>query len=487
MKKRVTRRQFLIGAGAVTAAAATGVGVKELFNDECKCPPKPKLPANGVFPWKNWSGALECTPGARIAPASTEELAAALKNSTGPVRPVGAGHSFSALVPTDGTLVSLARFSGIESHNPETLEATIGGGTRLGAIGEPLKAMGQAMINMPDIDQQTLAGSIATATHGTGLGIGSLSSFVTGFELVTVGGDVLWCDKDTNSDIFEAGKVSMGALGIMTKIRMQNQEPYKLERKAWTQPVDDILSNLDTLGTDNRNVDIYFIPYSEVGAVITHNVVPDDTKVERLAEETNPLKDLQDAECYLGWSKALRKVALNFGLEQLEPEREVDWSHKIYPSVRNTRFNEMEYHLPYENGPAAMREILDTIYDKGLDINFPIEFRLVGEDKNAWLSPFEGREKTCSIAVHQYHDIDPTPYFSVIEPILKKHGGRPHWGKQHTMDAKELSKRYPNWDNFMRVRQQLDPEGRLLNPHLSKVLGVKPGVPKPAPQKAPAP
>jgi FAD-linked oxidoreductase len=448
--------------------------LKDLFNRKA-APPV----------WQNWSGRLNCNAEI-IEPKTTLELAEALKNAKGPIRPVGSGHSFSELIPTDGTIITLKHFTGILDHDAKTLEATIGAGSVLHDIGDPLYNLGQAFKNMGDIDKQTLAGAISTSTHGTGAALQSYSACITGLELVTAAGDILWCDKDHNADVFKAAQVSLGSLGVVTKVRMQNTEPYMLERRAWVQPLEETLNNFDKLAAENRNIEFYYIPYSDMAAVITMNKAPEGAKVERMPEQTDPLKSLQLAKRLLGWSKGLHRKVLNHELRKIKPEHEIDWSHKLYPSDRESmKFNEMEYHLPRENGPACLREIRAAIEKNKIDVFFPIEFRTVAAD-DVWLSPFSGRD-TCSIAVHQVASKDAKPYFDIIEPILKKHGGRPHWGKQHTLTAADFAKLYPHWNDFLKVRERLDPEGKFLNTHLEKALGLKAGAPRPKAKPQPQP
>ena len=141
-----------------------------------------------------------------MAPASVHELQELIATASGTVRPVGAGHSFSPLVPTDDTIVSLSRLSGLVSHDPQRLQATLWAGSRLGDIGQPLEDAGQALVNMPDIDEQTLAGCLATATHGTGAGIGCMSTFIEGLQLVDARGDLVECDANNNAELFQAAQ-----------------------------------------------------------------------------------------------------------------------------------------------------------------------------------------------------------------------------------------------------------------------------------------
>ncbi len=213
MPSHLSRRQLLQRAGALGAFAAM-VGNPALAE---------LLRAPRLIPWRNWSGAQSCLPLAREAPKDLDELVRVIRQASGRIRPVGSGHSFSALVPTDGTLLSLAYFSGLLSHDSATLQAEFGGGTPMSQMGAPLKEIGQALVNMADIDYQTLAGAIATSTHGTGVGFGSYSAQVRGLQLVTASGEVLECDAKRNVEVFDAARVSLGALGVVTRVRLQNR------------------------------------------------------------------------------------------------------------------------------------------------------------------------------------------------------------------------------------------------------------------------
>ena len=175
--------------------------------------------ASRPIPWRNWSGAQSCLPLERLAPKNLDELIQAIRQAPGKIRPVGSGHSFSALVPTDGTLLSLSHFSGLLEHDAQSLQAEFAGGTPMSQMGAPLKEVGQALVNMADIDYQTLAGAIATSTHGTGVDFGSYSAQVCGLQLVSAAGDVLDCSRDNNSALFDAARVSLGALGVVTRVR----------------------------------------------------------------------------------------------------------------------------------------------------------------------------------------------------------------------------------------------------------------------------
>ncbi len=163
--------------------------------------------------------------------------------------------------------------------------------------------------------------------------------------------------------------------------------------------------------------------------------------------------------------------AVQRSLMSVFPSRtRVERSYRIFPSPRSVRFNEMEYELPAAKGPECLEEILATVKARDLNTLFPIEYRLVAAD-DCWLSPFYGRA-SASISIHQYHKRDYGELFSLVEPIFWKYDGRPHWGKLHTLTAKQLAALYPKWDAFQAVRRRLDPRGRFLNDHLRRVLGA---------------
>lgn len=420
------------------------------------------------LPWRNWSGSQRCLPAARKAPATVAELQELIAGSTGVIRPVGAGHSFTPLVPTEGTIVSLSRLSGLVSHDAERLQATLWAGTRLGDIGRPLQDVGQALVNMPDIDQQALAGCLGTATHGTGAGLGCMADYVQALQLVDAQGNVIDCDRERHPEIFEAARVSLGALGVITQVTMQNQAPYRLRRETVWREFDEILEIAEDLADNNRNFEFYYIPFSGMGFTDVHNITDEPLGETEKIDANDAAYDLKHARDWLEWSPKLRELILGGYMKTLDDEVKVATSWQNYANERNVRFNEMEYHLPREHGLQALREIREVLESKHHEVFFPIEFRYVKGD-DVWLSPFYGRE-TCSIAVHRYFEEDFKPYFQSIEPIFRKYQGRPHWGKLNTLNGEALRALYPRWDEFKAVRRELDPQGRFLNPYLQSLF-----------------
>ena len=451
MQTRRTFLQQLMGAAAVLAA-----------------PTSVLASGSAALPWRNWSGSQVCYPNQRSAPANLADLQTLLRESSGIIRPVGSGHSFMPLVPTDDTIVSLSRLTGLVKTDAEKQQATVWAGTRLGELGEPLAQQGQGLFNMPDIDEQSLAGAIATATHGTGQDLTCMSNYVAALQLVTANGDIIECSATKNADIFNAARVNLGALGIVTQVTLQNRGLYKLKRETTWMPIEEILENAETLASNNRNFEFYFIPFTGMGFIDVQNITDEPVTATDKLDQNDGAEDLKTARDLLSWSPKLRELVLGTYMKTLPKEVTVANSWQNYASERNVRFNEMEYHLPRENVLPAFKEIREVVETQFPEVFFPFEVRFIKSDE-IWLSPFNGRE-TASIAVHRFHQEDYHAMFAAIEPIMQKYHGRPHWGKLNTMKAPQFAEHYAHWNDFKNVRQQLDPQGRFLNPYLASIF-----------------
>ena len=415
--------------------------------------------------WRNWSGSQRGSPEI-FKPRKIYELQN-IVNSHAQIRAVGAGHSFSALVKTDAVLINLDHFKGVVAFDENRTQCTVQAGTRLYDLGEYLAPIHQALANQGDIDQQSLAGAISTGTHGTGIDLPCLSAFVEGFELLTADGELLQCDRQQNTEIFQAGRVALGSLGILTKITLQNRSRYKLKEQIRLCPLQEVFANIDQWKHQHRHIEFWAFLHS------------DQVMLKTLDETDDAIQPRQDAwpseDALLTLCSELtrRLPVTNPYLQKLlsvfvKPTCYVDWSNQIFPTPRNTKFNEMEYQLPVEQGLQCLEEVLHILRKHQVPMFFPIEFRYVKGD-DIWLSPFY-RCDSVSISIHQFHKQDYHAVFDLVEPILQKYQGRPHWGKLHSMNAALLRDLYPKWDDFMALRQQLDPNQKWLNPHLKQLF-----------------
>ncbi|WP_180073308.1 MULTISPECIES: D-arabinono-1,4-lactone oxidase [unclassified Acinetobacter] len=416
--------------------------------------------------WENWSGAQKSIPKSFTQPKNLEQLMEVVQSQP-KIRMVGAGHSFSPLAKTTDTLVSLDHLKGILDIDAERCQSTVQAGTRLFDLGEKLASFDQALINQGDIDRQSLAGAIATGTHGTGLELPCLSALVKGFELLTAQGELLQCSAEQNSEIFQAGRVSLGSLGVLTHVQLQNRPMYKLKEQTRLCPLNDVMQNMQQWQYEHRHIE--FWAFSHADQVILKTL--DETE-----DNLQPRKEqCLDDDVLLKFCAELTRFfpPLNPWLQKLlgvfvKPSMNVDWSSRIFPSARNTKFNEMEYQIPLQHGMNCLEEILHTLRRHKVPMFFPIEYRLVRGD-DIWLSPFY-QQDSVSISIHQFYKQDYQAIFKWVEPILLKYGGRPHWGKIHSLQAAQLRTLYPKWDEFMQIRQELDPTQKWINPYLQKLF-----------------
>lgn len=466
------RRDFVRNAAALGTGA--GLGLTAGCSDTGGEPqsPVPFVPGKPL-PWINWAGNAYCYPRSRRSPASTEQVVEVMKSAKGVIRAVGSGHSFSAVVPTDDTLVSTDLMTGLVSHDAAKMQATLRGGTTLHDMGPLLDAIGQAVPNMPDMDYPTIAGAVANSVHATGTGFGSMSAYVVGMTLVTPGGEVIECSAEESPEVFQAARTSVGALGITTEITLQNIAPFKLTETNRVERIDDVWDSIEARCKQHRHFEFFPIPYSDLCITVTTDIARDG---DRNIGEDDPqavyaLRQAFDATTWvpLIGSRLYSKVLQLAMAEEAETVR-TGKSWQVFPHVRVVRFREMEYTVAAEDGPACVKEILKTVRDRQLPLSFPFEYRYVDAD-DIWLSMFEGRAG-CSISIHQYGDVDYKTVFAEIEPIFWKYQGRPHWGKLHTLDARRLAALYPrHWQDFQEVRRTLDPDGRMMNAHLKHIFG----------------
>jgi FAD-linked oxidoreductase len=291
-----------------------------------------------------------------------------------------------------------------------------------------------------------------------------MSTFVKGLQIVNARGELVDCDARNKPELFQAAKVSLGSLGLITQVRMQSVEPYRLRRETVWMEFEEILENADSMADQHRNFEFYYVPFSGMGFTDVHDLTGEPVGTTGKNDPNEGAMELKMLRDWLEWSPTLRRLVLGSYASTIPDEITIGNSWQNYANERNVRFNEMEYHLPRESGLKALREIVATLESSHHEVFFPIEVRYVKGD-DIWLSPFY-QQDSMSIAVHRYFEEDYKPYFKTLEPIFRKYGGRPHWGKLNSLGSADFKELYPHWNDFAEVRAQMDPIGRFLNPYL---------------------
>jgi L-gulonolactone oxidase len=432
----------------------------------------------GTASWRSWSGLTTAVPTQQLSPASAAEVADAVVAARAHglrVKMVGSGHSFTDIALTDGLLLRPDRLVGVESVDRETMTVTVLAGTPLHLLNDRLHGLGLALHNMGDVDRQTVAGAVATGTHGTGGRRASLSAQVTALEIVAGDGSLVHARADGTAEevaLLAAARVGLGALGIVTAVTFLVEPAFTLEAVEEPMPWSRVVEDFDALASGNEHFEAYWFPHTDRMLTKRNN----RTALARPLSRTRAYVDDELlSNTVFGMVNRVgdlvpRAVPRLNGLSSRALSRRVysDASHRVFTSPRRVRFREMEYAVPREAGMQALTEVRALIERRGWRIGFPVEIRHAPRDE-AWLSTAHERDSVY-LACHVNARTDHTAYFSGVEQVLRGYDGRPHWGKLHTRSAADLAPSYPRFEEFLALRDRLDPDRLFTNPYLERVL-----------------
>jgi L-gulono-1,4-lactone dehydrogenase len=426
--------------------------------------------------WRNWAGDQRCRPVAIASPRGREELAEVVREAAERghrVRASGSGHSFTPAALTDGVMIRGDHLDRVLSVDREAGLVKVEAGIVLRDLNRRLDELGVAFANLGDIDRQTLAGSIATGTHGTGARLRSVSAQVEAVELVLADGACVEIGADDPAGL-AAARIGLGALGIVYAATIRVVPAFTLARVDRPRPLGETLARLDELNARNDHFEFYVFPHTETALCR-------ETQRTDQPPRPRPRAAVYAQEVMLeNWVGQLFVLAGRRFPGQMPRlariasagtgrSTKVDRSFRVFASERRIRFTEMEYGIPREHAAEAVRRVLHLAARPEHRVAFPIEVRFAAAD-DVTLSAAHGRD-VCYVAVHQDRRLDWEPYFRGVEEIMGSYGGRPHWGKRHFQTAESLAPRYPRWDAFQAVRRRLDPGGVFANDYVDRVLG----------------
>jgi FAD/FMN-containing dehydrogenase len=451
--------------------------------------------------WQNWAGNESARPRRVARPRSAEEVAGEVRRAAADgltVRMAGTGHSFTPVAVTDGVLLRPGALTRVRSVDAAAGLVTVEAGCPLRVLNAELLARGLSLANMGDIQVQTVAGAIQTGTHGTGRDVGGMAAQVAGLELVLADGAIVTCSADSPDGsppgsaasagpaagspasagpppgLFDAARVGLGALGILTAVTFRVVPAFLLEAREEPMPWSEVTARLDELTSENEHFEFYWFPHTE-GCLTKRN--------NRSAGPPRPLsrtRYLLDDEflsntvfgvtCRLGHLvPAVIKPVNAMAGRALGSRTYVDAAYRVFTSPRRVRFKEQEYAVPRESLADVLAEVRALFARRDWRISFPIEVRVTPGDA-PWLSTAYRRD-SAYIAIHVFHTSPHQEYFRDVEAVMTAAGGRPHWGKMHTRSADYLRQAYPKHQDFVALRDELDPERRFGNAYLAQVLG----------------
>lgn len=439
--------------------------------------------------WTNWGLNQTASGFSTAAPSGTAEIAALLERARHEgrrVRPIGSGHSFTGIGRPDAgpaggpapVQLRLDRHADAVSLDAAAGLATVQAGMPLHRLNQLLQAAGLAMTNLGDIDRQTISGATSTGTHGTGARFGGISTQLRGLELVTAAGEVLSCSAEQHPEVFAAARIGLGALGVVSAVTLAVEPLFALQAEEGPVRLEETLESFDAWCEQTDHVEFYWFPHTRMTSVKRNTRLPLEAATSRpLPAWRAWLDDELLSNTVFGGVVALgRRVpatvrpAARVAARALGARTYTDVSHRVFISSRRVRFVEMEYAVPREALLDVVRELVAAVEASDLQVAFPVEVRVAAAD-DIPLSTASGRDSGY-VAVHLPAGSDPARYFGLVEPIMGAVGGRPHWGKLHTLDAATLAERYPRFEEFLAVRRRLDPDGLFRNDYLDRVLGL---------------
>lgn len=391
--------------------------------------------------WSNWAGNEQVAPQRLHVARSVEDAQAVVASAAGEglkVRVAGSGHSHYRLVPTDDVLLDMSALGGVvgvEQGHAHGGVATLRASTTIAALGRPLRELGLAFHNQGDIDRQSIAGAIATGTHGTGLNLQSLSAMVVGLRLINASGELIRINASSNPELLDVARLNLGALGVVTEVEMSLVNAYRLSDSVSIESYGDLRPTIAERAEQHRHFEFFWYPQHDKAMIKTI----DDT-------DGDPVYPTGEEGSRVGWS------------------------HEVLPSHRPHLHTEMEYSVPLDESLACLDALRDLLHRDFPTLLWPVEYRTLASD-DVWLSTAYQRP-TATISVHQGIDLPADQLFAACENVFRDFDGRPHWGKVHGLGKDELAAVHPRWSDWWQLRNQFDPHGTFLNERLSGWAGL---------------
>ena len=437
----------------------------------------------GGPPDVNWEGVFPlCDARATTTvayPGNVDDVVAVVREARAAgacVKGVGAGHSWSNAARPDSrerptVLLSLDRMKALVHVDQKRKIVTAEAGMRLVELIEALAAKGLALEVLPSVKEQSLAGLIATGTHGTGRAFQSLSNLVTALQLVTGTGEVLDIE---GGELFDAARLHLGALGIVTRVSMRvvklynlHEVKYQLDYTTWSAKALDIVAA-------NEHVKFWLEPHSGTVMVYESNRTKDAVRGNRPGWVENvEISAFCVAQWLLSFAPSLIPAGIALIVRLMSTgERVARGDHVQVIPFDVPRHAENEIAVPADRAVEALDILRRQVRERGLAVGHLVEIRFVKADRLMMSNSYAC--DTCQITLMMaYRDFDAViePYFAAYESELRdRMQARPHWGKHFYADGKQLRAVLPKYDDFVRIRDRLDPGRVFSNDFTRQVL-----------------
>lgn len=456
----------------------------------------PTLPfrATSTHQHHTWARTFHSYPELYIQPQTSEELQKVItlaRRCRRRITVAGCAHSPSDLTCTSSWLVNLDHFQDILDINKNTNVVVMEAGIRLHDLGKQLKRHGLAMPNLGSIDQQSIAGAIGTATHGSSTRHGILSQSVTALKIMLANGRTVSCSAEQNVDLFRAALVSLGALGIIIEVTFEAVPAFNIEWAQSVHPLDEITSDWEKdLWTKKEFTRVWWMPYMK-------------KCIRWRADKTDkPLHPLV-ANWWAGrigfhtyhfllycaqWVPSMLPLLERFVIDVQYGFKDGAGSAAVQEGrtglLMNCLYSQFvnEWAIPLPKGPEAITRLSSWLNgdeaasgipfsSKGVYVHAPIEVR-VSDTSTTVPRPYldntvpDGPTLYLNATLYRPYNCDPpcrARYYEAFEWLMKEMGGRPHWAKNFAHVTREdVYRMYPEMDDWMHVRNEVDPDGMFI-------------------------
>ncbi|WP_344972813.1 D-arabinono-1,4-lactone oxidase [Salinactinospora qingdaonensis] len=410
-------------------------------------------------PVTNWAGNVTFGCARVHRPASVDELRRIVRDSAG-IRALGSGHSFNLVADSAHDLVRLDGLPPLAEIDPASSTVTVAAGMTYAEVARAVHQAGFALANLASLPHISVAGSCATATHGSGDTQRCLAASVTALQLVGAEGDLVELRRDTDPQTFPGAVVALGALGVVTRLSLDIEPAYEMTQRVLVDvPLDEIAERFDDV----------FGAASSVSAFTDWRA---DTADVWLKHRTDRPAG--------SWSGGRPAREPKNPVPGMPPESSTEqmgavgpWHERLphfRPDLTPSAGDELqsEFYLPREAAPAAFAALRE-IGHRVAPLLHIAEVRTVCAD-DLWLSPAYGRD---SVTFHFTWRKEPEavlPVLAAVEECLLPLGARPHWGKLTTVPTAKAAAGYERAGDFARLVRTFDPAGKFRNPFTEAVL-----------------
>ena len=424
----------------------------------------------------NWARNVGFSPKLVHQPNSTGQVAELLASTTLPFRSMGTAHSWNAQMATDQLLIETHQLSGLLHVDHNNLRVTVAAGTKLKHLSHLLWAQGLCLRNLGSIAEQSLAGAIATGTHGSGIEHRILADQMQSFTLVTPQGEVKLIDRDLTPTLFNLGAVNLGLWGVVTEITLNVMPATQLHEQSGLMPFDAVCDQLPQLVKAHDHLKLWWWPHTDKLMVYRYNRTTQPANDPRWRQWL--MDEFLAVYFYRGllaWGNTIpdHRPVINRAIcaAFMKPIDRIERSYRVFNVPEPPLHRETEWAFDINLAPDILRSYRAMVKARGHRVNFIQEVRFTKADPFA-LSPCHGRDSVW-VGAYQADHRNWSKLLFDFEALAREFGGRPHWGKEFSPLGSELRQFYPRLNEFMNVRNELDPGQRLINPYFAQLFDEK--------------